>query len=135
MENNFIQMAVTIGHAVVATIGPICKLIIDCVPVDSRILSFKASIVSRLVDGILIFDGTTTQIIAQRCQIAAPIWPNDFNPTADNAIFKNTPQNIQYICGFTTRSAVLLKANFANILPFNFCKQKFCSTWPDNDRH
>ena len=31
MENNFIQMAVSAGHAVAYTIGPILKYIIDCV--------------------------------------------------------------------------------------------------------
>ena len=31
MENNFIQMASSAGHAVSYTIGPICKHIIDCV--------------------------------------------------------------------------------------------------------
>ena len=31
MENNFIQMAVSAGHAVDYTIGPIFKHIIDCV--------------------------------------------------------------------------------------------------------
>ena len=52
MENNFIQMAASAGHAVAYTIGSIFKHIIDCVhchcisPMASRILSFKASIVS-----------------------------------------------------------------------------------------
>ena len=31
MENNFIQMAASAGHAVVYTFGPIFKHIIDCV--------------------------------------------------------------------------------------------------------
>ena len=31
MENNFIQMAASGGHAVAYTIGPIFKHIIDCV--------------------------------------------------------------------------------------------------------
>ena len=50
MENNFIQMAASAGHAVAYTIGPIFKHIIDSVhsPMASRILSFKASIVSGL---------------------------------------------------------------------------------------
>ena len=30
MENNFIQIAVSAGYAVVSTIGPIFKHIIDC---------------------------------------------------------------------------------------------------------
>ena len=52
MENNFIQMAASAGHAVAYTIGPIFKNIIDCVqrisPMASLILSFKASIVAGL---------------------------------------------------------------------------------------
>ena len=53
MENNFIQMAISAGPAVAYTIGPIFKHIIACVqrcisPMASRILSFKASIVSGL---------------------------------------------------------------------------------------
>ena len=43
MENNFIQLAASAGHAVAYTIGPIFKHIMDCV-----LLSFKASIVSGL---------------------------------------------------------------------------------------
>ena len=31
MENNFIEMAVSAGHAIACTIGPIFKHIIDCV--------------------------------------------------------------------------------------------------------
>ena len=50
MENNFIQMAVSAGHAVAYTICPIFKHIIDCVQLASRILSFKASIVSGLLE-------------------------------------------------------------------------------------
>ena len=51
MENNFIQMAVSAGHAVAYTISPIFKNIIDCScisPMASRILFNKASIVSGL---------------------------------------------------------------------------------------
>ena len=51
MENNFIQIAASAGHAVAYTIGPIFKHIIVCScisPMASRILSFKASIVSDL---------------------------------------------------------------------------------------
>ena len=51
MENNFIQMTASAGHAVAYTIRPIFMHIIDCVqlyPMVSRILSFKASIVSDL---------------------------------------------------------------------------------------
>ena len=50
MENNFIQMAGSVDNAVAHTIGPILKHNIDCVQpmVTSRILSFKASIVSGL---------------------------------------------------------------------------------------
>ena len=51
MENNFIQMAASTGHALAYTIGPIFKHIIDCVqqsPMTSRIVSFKALIASGL---------------------------------------------------------------------------------------
>ena len=53
MENNFIQMAASAGHAVVYTIGSIFKhthtIVCSCISLmASRILSFKASIVSGL---------------------------------------------------------------------------------------
>ena len=47
MENNFIQMAASAGHALAYTIGPIFKHIIDCVRLYFT-LSFKVSIVSGL---------------------------------------------------------------------------------------
>ena len=97
---------------------------------------------------MLIFEGTP-QIIVQRCQIAAPWWPNDINSAADNtyihnwslqpfsqdywpnfpvaadnAIFKNRAQNVDCSFGCVARSAVLLKPNVANILLFHFCEQK-----------
>ena len=68
----------------------------------------------------LIFDDTP-QIIVQRCQITVPRWPNVVSSVADNALFKNSSQNIECV----PRSAVLLKPNFANMLLFNFCEQKF----------
>ena len=73
---------------------------------------------------IIIFDGTP-QIILQRCQIAAPRWPNDISSAADKAIFKNMAQNIECSFGYVARSAVLLKPNVANILLFNFFEQNF----------
>ena len=52
MQNNFIQLAASAGHAVACTVGQIFKHIIDCVQLyftnGSRILSFKASIVFGL---------------------------------------------------------------------------------------
>ena len=45
--------------------------------------------------------------------IAAPRWPNDISSTADNAIFKNSAQNIECSLGCVARSAVLLKSNVA----------------------
>ena len=92
----------------------------------SPMASFTAS---WLVGVPLIFDGTT-QIIAQRCQIAAPRWPNDISSAADNAIFKNRAQNIECSSDCVARSAVLLKPNVANILLFNFCEQKFVQHGP-----
>ena len=62
-------------------------------PMASRILSFKASIVSG-------FDSIPL-IIVQRCQIAAPRWPN-ISFAADNVILKNRAQNIE--CGKQGRS-------------------------------
>ena len=85
----------------------------------SKILSFKLSIVSD-----------TPQIIVQRCQIAAPRWPNDISSAADNAIFKNRAQNIECSFGCVALSAVLLKPNVANIFLFNFCEQKFVQHGP-----
>ena len=40
MENNFIQMAASAGHAVAYTIGPIFKHIIDCVQLYFKLCSF-----------------------------------------------------------------------------------------------
>ena len=52
MENNSIQLAVSAGHAVAYTIGPIFKHIIDCVQLyftnGFTNIAFKASIVSGL---------------------------------------------------------------------------------------
>ena len=72
---------------------------------------------------ILIFD-CTPQIIVQRCQITAPMWPNDTSSAADNAIFKNRAQNIECSFGCVARTAFLLKRNVAKIPHFNFCEQK-----------
>ena len=119
MENNFIQMADLAGHAVAYTIGPIFKHIIDSL-IASRILSFKASIVSGVT---LIFD-------VQRCQIAAPRWPNDISSAADNAIVKNRVQNIECSFSWVARGAVLVKSNVANILLFKFCEQNFVQHGP-----
>ena len=123
MENYFIQMAASASHAVAYTIGPIWNTLsigYSCIQLmASRILSFKASIVSG-----------TSQMMVQRCQIVAPRWQNDISSAADNAIFKNRTQNIE--CNFycVARSADLLKSNVANILLFNFCEQKFVPHGP-----
>ena len=81
-------MAASSGHAVAYMIGTIFKHIIDYVQLYFRTLSFKTSRRLWLVVVTLIFDGTS-QIVVQRCQIAAPRWPNDISSAADNAIFKN----------------------------------------------
>ena len=53
------------------------------------------------------------------------------NYTADNAIFKNSPQNIEPThCDCVARSSVLLKPNVANIIFLNFCEQKFLQPGP-----
>ena len=126
--DNFIQMTASTGHAVVYTIGPIFKHIIDCVQLYftngfTKIVLLSVNCV-WIVGVTLIFDGAP-QIIVQRCQIAAPRWPNDTSSAADNAIFKNREQNIECSFGCVARSAVLLKPNVANIFLFNFCEQKF----------
>ena len=82
-----------------------------------------------LVGLTFVFDGTP-QIIVQRCQIAAPRWPNDISSVADNTILKNRPQNIEFSFGCVARNAGLLKPNVANILLFNFCEQKFVQHGP-----
>ena len=82
------------GQTIAYTIGPIFNHIIDCVQLyfNNGITNIviKASIV-WLVSVKLIFHGTL-QIIVQRCQIAAPRWPDDICSAADNAIFKNRSQ-------------------------------------------
>ena len=75
-------------------------------------------------DVILILDGTP-QIKVQRCQIAAPRWPNNISSAAAKAIFKNRAENIDCSFDCVARRAILLKPNVANILLFNFCEQKF----------
>ena len=105
MENNFIQMAASAGHAVAYTIGPIFKHI--------NIYSIVT----------FIFD-STPQIIDQRCQIAVPRRSNGISSAADNAIFKNRAQNIECSSSWVARIAIQLKPNVANILIFAFCEQK-----------
>ena len=77
----------------------------------------------------LIFNGTS-QIIGQRCQIAASRWLNDISSAADNAICKNRAQNIECSFGCGAVSAVLLKSNVTNVLFFNFYEQKFVQHGP-----
>ena len=50
---------------------------------------------------------------------------HDISSAADNAIFKNSPQNIECSFGCVARSAVLLQLHVSNALIFNFCEQKF----------
>ena len=127
MENNFIQIVASAGHAVAYTMGTI----IDCVQLYftsgfTNIVLKNVNCLS-LVGVTLIFDGTL-QIVVQRFQIAAPRWPND--NSSDNTIFHNRAQNIECSFGCVAHSAVLLKANVANILLFNFCGQKFIHQGP-----
>ena len=119
-KNNFIQMAASAGHAVVYTIVPIFKHIIDCV---------QLYFIKGYTNIVLIFDGIP-QIIVQGYQIAAPRWPNGISSAVDNAIFKNRTQNIECSFGSVARSAVLFKPNVANILLFNLCEQKFIQHGP-----
>ena len=92
----------------------------------SQILSFNCL---WLVDVTLVYDGTP-QIIVQRCQIAAPRWPNNISSAADNVIFKNRMQIFKDSFGCVARSTVQLKTNVANILLFNFCEQNFVQHGP-----
>ena len=112
MENNFIQRAASASQAVAYTIGSIFKHISDCVQLYFT-NGFTNIFVNCLwlVDVTLIFD-CNPQIIVQRCQIAAPRWPNDIS------FFKNRAQNIEFSFGYVARSAVLLKPNVTNILLF-----------------
>ena len=59
MENNFIQMAASAGHAVAYTIGQIFKHIIDCVQL------YFTDDFSNIVGVTLNFDGTP-QIIGSQ---------------------------------------------------------------------
>ena len=123
MENNVIQVAASAGHAVAYTIGPIFKHIIDCVQL--YFINGFTNIILQSVNCLWL-----TQIIVQRCQIAAPRWPNYISSAADNAIFKNRAQNIEFSFGCVACRVVLLKPNVANILLFNFCEQKFVQHGP-----
>ena len=133
MENNFIQMAASTGHAVAYTIDSIFKHIIDCVQLyfsngftNIVLLSVKCL---WLVGITLTFDGTP-HIIVPRSQFATPTWPNNKSSAADNAILKNRAQNVECSFGCVARRAVLLKPNVANIPVFNFCEQKFFQHGP-----
>ena len=122
MENICIQIAVSAGHAVAYTIGPIFKHIIDCVQVYftngfTNIVLYSVNCL-WLVGVTLIFEGTLQKIV-QRCQI--------ISSAADNAIFKNRAQNIECSFGCAARSPVLLKPNVTNIFLFNFCEKKLRS--------
>ena len=126
MENNFIQMAASTGHAVTYMIGPIFKHIIDCVQLyfTNGFTNIVLQSVNCLwlVGVTLIFEGTP-QIIVQPCQSSAPRWPNHISSAANNAIFKNSAQNIECSFGCVASSAVLLKPNVANILLLKFCEK------------
>ena len=113
-------MVAPAGYGVVYTIGTIFKHIIDC-----EQLYFTNSFTNILLQSVnclwlvgvtLIFDGTP-QIIVQRCQIAAPSWPNNISSAADNAIFKSRVQNIEFSFGCVARSAILLKLMVFSFLP------------------
>ena len=105
-------MAVSVGHVVAYTIGPIFKRIIDCVRLyysnGFTNIGLKSVNCLWLVDVTLIFDGTL-QIIVQRHRIAASRWSNDISSAADNTIFKNRVQNIECSFGCVAHSATLLK--------------------------
>ena len=56
--------------------------------------------------------------------------PNDISSPVDNAIIKNSAQNIECSFGYVAHNAVLLTPNVANTLLFNFCEQKFIQHGP-----
>lgn len=109
MENNFIQMAASAGHAVAYTIGPIFKHIIDCVQLyftnDFTNIVLQSVNCLWLVGVTLILDETPQKII-QRCQIAAPRWPNDVRSAADNAIFAIFSHILQHYHDFQSNVAI-----------------------------
>ena len=77
MENNFIQMPASAGHAVAYMNGPIFKHIIDYVQLYfyqwlHKYCPLKRQLSLTLVGVTLIFDDTP-QIIVQRCQITADV--------------------------------------------------------------
>ena len=121
-------MAASAGYEVVQFLST-PSIVCSCIsPLASRRLSFKASIVCKF-SVTLIFD-VIPQIIVQRCQIAAPMWPNDISLAADNTIFKHRAQNIECSFGCVTRTAVFLNPIVANILLLNFYEQKFVQHGP-----
>ena len=125
MEDNFIQMAASAGHAVAYTIGSFLSVQLYFTNGFMNIVLWSVNCL-WLVGITLIFDGTP-QIIVQRFQIAILRWPNDISSLA---IYKNRAQNIgcSFVC--VARSAVLSKPNVGNILLFNFCEQKFVQHGP-----
>ena len=74
MEDNFIQMAASAGHAIAYTINLIFKHIRDCVQLyftnDFTNIVLLSVNFLWLAGVTLIFD-VTPQIVVQRCQIAA----------------------------------------------------------------
>ena len=111
MENKFIQMVASDGHAAAYTIGLI-------------------SLVCRRNNYLW----WHFLIMVQQCQIAGPSWPNNISSAADNAIFKNRAQNSKRSFGCVACSAVLCKPNVASIILLNFYEKNH-STWSENDRH
>ena len=57
-------------------------------------------------------------------------WPKGISSAADNAIFKNNAQNMEYSFGCVARGFVLLQPNVANIRLFNFLWIKFIQHGP-----
>ena len=115
MENNFLKMATSAGHAAAYTIGPIFKHIIDCMQLYYTNVFTNIVLESVnclwLVDVILVFDGSS-QIIVQHCEIATPRLLNDISSAADNAIFKNRAQSWNQLLPIASSSIFMKKVLF-----------------------
>ena len=106
MENNFIQMAASAGHAVAYTVGPILKYIIDCV----HLYCFSCIACNGFTN--------TPQIILQRCQITAPRWPNDISSSTSAK-----HRVLLQLCGMQRRSVKpQLLPIFVNKNSFNMAR-------------
>ena len=110
LENNFIQMAASAGHAVAYTIGPIFKHIIDCVQLQYSWLheycplKRQLSLACQRNTYLCQHPKNNSPMVSNR----SSRWPNENSSAADNAILKNRAQNIECSFGCVACSVVLL---------------------------